>query len=151
MVSPQPPSEATNTVRWLFSPSDGHLWNGQLRIKEGTAYISRQMPPMQQMALSPWSRVRSTAHQVINFPDMAWIRIQSQSTNSPKLQLFTTHRMFSTDHPQKVHTTFNLKLADTENLSNGISCRAPWEIGLFKIGCKALILNGMDFQWDVYF
>lgn len=58
--------------------------------------------------------------------------------------------MFSTDNPQKVHTMFNLKLAETE-LSNYISSRVPWEIGLFEIGCKALILNEMDFQWDVYF
>lgn len=99
----------------FFLPSDGELWNGQLWIKEGTAYLSRQTLPLQKMALSPWSRVWSTAHWVINFPHMAWIRIHSQSTHSPKLQLFTTHRMFSSDDPQKVHTTFNLKLAETEN------------------------------------
>lgn len=51
-----------------------------------------------------------TAHWIISFLHMAWIRMQSPCRNSPKLQPSTTHRMFSTDYPQKVHATFNLKL-----------------------------------------
>lgn len=75
MVSPQPLSEASNTVRWhqWFLPIDGQLQHKQLWIKEGTACLSRQLLPLQQMAFSSWSRVWPTAHWIISFPHMAWI------------------------------------------------------------------------------